>query len=143
MEVALWCLGVLALWGGCVFLFARKRERDRAFAEETLVRTVEHESMLLALKVWMADFRIIKVVRDQRHMTMAELLATAEVLDRLSFEDLKRVGAYFLLNREVRRAVARYEENRGGITHAEAMKPLLEWVTAVGAAAAPYQGQAS
>lgn len=118
---------VLLLLFGLPALFRRKRVQDREAAEETLVRSAEHEAVVGMLKLWLADQRIVHAIIEKRVATEAGLLATREGLDAMDYETVLDCGSVLLRNREVRQVIANFEQRRGGITKAEAMKPLLEW----------------
>lgn len=127
MEVALWCLVVLALWAGLVFLVTRKRTQDREAAEPTLERTEEHEALIIALRLWLTDFKIARTIIDQRLADARSMDDTLNELELVPLVGLKSIAAYLLSNRIVRLAVARYECKRmPGITHGEAMSALLD-----------------
>lgn len=127
MEVALWCLGVLALWAGLVFVMTRKRQVEREVAEPVLERTEEHEALVIALRLWLTDFKIARTIIDQR---MADALSMDETLNELEMVPLvglKSIAAFLLSNRIVRLAVARYECKRmPGMSHGEVMSALLD-----------------
>lgn len=118
---------VLLLLFGLPALFRKKRTQDREAAEETLVRSAEHEAAVGMLKLWLANQRIVHVILEKPLATEAGLLATREGLDAMDYETVLDCGSVLLRNREVRQAVANFEMRRGGVTKAEAMRPLLEW----------------
>jgi LPXTG-motif cell wall-anchored protein len=126
MTPALVLAGIVLLVAGLILVIRKKRLI--VYEEiEALERSEEHEALVNALTEWLQEERIVRAMIENRVANRPGLEETFRKLAGYDERKVKAVAAALLRERNVRRVIAAHLEHAHGITHREAMAPLLEW----------------